>query len=79
MVTTAQNVEAVYNATKQCRTPEEIMKHTNLPQDVVEEALRTLKSLGVVASDDAGRQCNIESIKSLKSKFDKVCVMCNSD
>jgi hypothetical protein len=79
MVATAQNVESVYQATRQCRTPEEIMKQTGLPGDVVDECIRTLKELGVVATDELGRTCSIEAVKTLKQKFDKICVLCNSD
>jgi len=79
MVTTASNVESVYNSLSKCRTIEEIMKQTGLPQDVVEESVETLKKLGVVAADDIGRVCGIEAVKSLKDKFSKVCVFCNQD
>lgn len=79
MVCTAKNVESVNNAIQKCRTVEEIMKHTGLPQDIVEEAIDTLKTLGVAAADDIGRVCGIEAVKSLKDKFNKVCVLCNND
>ncbi|MFA5053038.1 MAG: hypothetical protein WC565_03200 [Parcubacteria group bacterium] len=76
MTATAANVESVYNATKQCKTLEEIAKYTSLPNDVIEECISTLKEIGVLASDDVGRYCNVDAVKSLKDKFDKICVLC---
>jgi len=73
---TADDVRSVYQATSSCRTVPEIVSLTGLSAEVVAECVATLKALGIVAEEAAGRVCNVEAACSLCKQFDKITSMC---
>lgn len=73
---TADDVERVFKATSSCKTVDEIVKSTGLSSEVVDDCIKTLNELGVIAKDQVGRVCNYNAVRTMQEKFQSLCLRC---
>ena len=71
MTATLEHLNIVVNILTACKSKQDIIDKSKLPEDIVDEVLGTLKKMGNIKEDEYGNICPIEVM------VNGICACCN--